>query len=142
MAAPRASVAVSVTRAGLTVAAAFALTRVFAGRSWLLAMMLAALVPPLVLARAEQRRWPALLRATVVTLGGVWLAALVAEPSTSVLGVPTRATIASLGNALGDAPHTLRSAIVPVSPTGAALVLAFVGVYVAAALTHWIAPDR
>ena len=37
MAAPRASIAVNVTRAGLTVATAFALTRVFAGRSWLVA---------------------------------------------------------------------------------------------------------
>ncbi len=139
MAAPRASVAVSVTRAGLTVAAAFALTRVFAGRSWLAPMMVAAIAPPAALAWAERHRWPAALRVTVVALGGIWLAALVAEPSTSVLGVPTRATIASLGGALGDAPHTLRAAIVPVAPTGAALVLAFVSVYVAAALAHWIA---
>jgi transglutaminase-like putative cysteine protease len=124
MAAPRASVAVSVTRAGLTVAAACALTRVFAGRSWLFVMVLAAIVPPVVLAWAERRRWPAALRATVVTLGGIWLAALVAEPSTSILGVPTRATLASLLGDLGDAPHTLRSAVVPVDATGAALVLA------------------
>jgi transglutaminase-like putative cysteine protease len=139
MAAPRASVAVSVTRAGLTVAAAFALTRVFAGRSWLFVMILAAIVPPLVLAWAERDRWAVPLRVGVVTLGGIWLAALVAEPSTSILGVPTRATIVSLGGALGDAPHTLRSAVVPVAPSGAALVLAFVSVYVAAALTYWIA---
>jgi transglutaminase-like putative cysteine protease len=139
MAAPRASVAVSVTRAGLTVAAAFALTRVFAGRSWLLAMIVAAVVPPLLLAWAERDRWAATLRVGVVTVVGIWLAAFVAEPSTTILGVPTRATIGSLGSALGDAPHTLRSAVVPVAPTGAALVLAFVSVYVAAVLTHWIA---
>ena len=46
MAAPRASVAVTVTRAGLTVAAAVTLTRVFAGRSWQFAMVIAAIAPP------------------------------------------------------------------------------------------------
>ena len=134
MAAPRASVAVAVTRAGLTVAGAFTLTRVFAGRSWLFAVVLAAIVPPVLLVWAERRRWPPPLRFTVLTLGGIWLAAVFADPSTTILGVPTRATVASLGRALGDAPSTLRSAIVPVAPTGAALVLAFVSVFVAATL--------
>jgi transglutaminase-like putative cysteine protease len=139
MAAPRASVAVAVTRAGLTVAAACTLTRVFAGRSWLFAMVLAAVAPPALLAWGERRRWSTALRFTVLTLGGIWLSALVSDPSTTVLGVPSRATIASLGRALGDSPDTLRSAIVPVAPIGAALVLSFVSVFVAAALTYWIA---
>jgi len=138
MAAPRASVAVTVTRAGLTVAAACALTRVFAGRSWLFAMVIGALAPPVCLVWAERHRWPMLLRVGVLALAGVWLSALVADPGTTVAGVPTRATIASLGHALSRGPHTLRAAIVPVPPTGSALVLAFVSVFVAAALTHWI----
>jgi len=138
MAAPRASVAVTVTRAGLTVAAACTLTRVFAGRSWLFAMVIAAVAPPACLVWAERHRWPAFVRVAVLTLVGVWLSALVADPGTTVAGVPTRATIVSLGHALSRGPHTLRAAIVPVSPTGSALVLAFVSVFVAAALTQWI----
>ena len=52
----RASIAVSVTRAGLTVATAFALTRVFAGRSWLLLMLLAAIAPPVCLEWTRRHR--------------------------------------------------------------------------------------
>jgi transglutaminase-like putative cysteine protease len=140
MAAPRASIAVSVTRAGLTLASVFALTRVFAGRSWLFVMVLAAVLPPALLAWAARRHWHALVRLAVVAVAGTWLAAIVADPKTTgVLGIPSRTTLAELGHALGRGPHTLRAAVVPVSPTGSALVLAFVGVFVAAALSHWIA---
>jgi len=41
------------------------------------------------------------------------LSALVVDPETTVLGIPTRATIEALGNALNNAPHTLRAAVVP-----------------------------
>jgi transglutaminase-like putative cysteine protease len=139
MAAPRASIAVNVTRAGLTLATAFALTRVFAGRSWLWLMLLAAVAPPICLEWARRRQAHAAVRLAVVGIVGIWLSALVADPATTVLGLPTRATMASLGHALARAPHTLRAAVVPVPPTGAALVLAFVGVFIAAALTYWIA---
>ncbi len=139
MAAQRSSIAVGIARASLTLAAAFALTRVFAGRSWLVVMVIAAVAPPLFLGWAQKRHWHALIRLAVVTVGGIWLAALVAEPKTSVLGVPTRATLTALGHALNNAPHTLRAAVVPVAPVGSALVLAFIGVFVAAALTTWIA---
>ena len=139
MAAQRSSIAVGVARAGLTLATAFALTRVFAGRSWLFVMVLAAVAPPAFLGWAQRRHWHALVRLAVVAVGGIWLSALVVDPKTTVLGVPTRATISSLAHAIGHAPHTLRSAIVPVAPVGSALVLAFLGVFVAAALTAWIA---
>jgi hypothetical protein len=139
MAAQRSSIAVGVARASLTLATAFALTRVFAGRSWLLVMVVAAVAPPLFLGWAQRRHWHPLIRLAVIALGGIWLSALVADPSTTVLGMPTRATIVSLGNALNNAPHTLRAAVVPVTPGGSALVLAFLGVFVAAALAAWIA---
>ena len=139
MAAPRASIAVSVTRAGLTLASVFALTRVFAGRSWLFVLVLAALLPPACLAWAQRRHWHPAVRVAVLAVSGTWLAALVADPKTTVLSIPSRATFAALGHALGQGPHTLRAAVVPVSPTGSALVLAFVGAFVAAALAHWIA---
>ena len=139
MAAPRASIAVNVARAGLTLATAFALTRVFAGRSWVLVMALAAVAPPVVLAWAQRRHWHAALRGAAVAVVGAWLAALVSDPTSSFAGIPTRATAVSLGHALTHAPHTLRAAVVPVAPIGSALVLAFVGVFVASALSYWIA---
>lgn len=139
MAAQRTSIAVGVARASLTLATAFALTRVFAGRSWLLLMVVAAVAPPAFLGWAQRRHWHALVRLVVVAVGGLWLSALVADPTTTFAGLPTRATLSSLVDALDRAPHTLRAAIVPVAPMGSALVLAFVGVFVAAALTTWIA---
>lgn len=139
MAAQRSSIAVGVARASLTLATAFALTRVFAGRSWLLVMVLAAVAPLLFLGWSQRRHWHALIRLAVIAVGGFWLSALVVDPKTTVLGVPTRATISSLGHALNTAPHTLRAAVVPVAPVGSALVLALLGVFVAAALTAWIA---
>ncbi len=139
MAAPRGSIAVNVTRAGLTLATAFTLARVFAGRSWLLPMVVAAVIPPVCLGWAERRHWHALVRFAIVAVVGGWLAAIVADPSSTIAGIPTRATVATLGHALSGAPHTLRAAVVPVAPTGSALVLAFVGVFVAAVLSYWIA---
>jgi transglutaminase-like putative cysteine protease len=139
MAAQRSSIAVGVARASLTLATAFALTRVFAGRSWLVVMVLAAVAPPVFLGWSQRRHWHALVRLAVLAAGGVWLSALVVDPKTTVLGIPTRATIVALGHALNNAPHTLRAAVVPVDPTGSALVLSFIGVFVAAALTTWIA---
>ena len=141
MAAPRASIAVSVTRAGLTLATAFALTRVFAGRSWLFVMVLAAVVPPVVprLGAAPP------LAPLVAVRGGRSSSACGWRRSSPIPRPPSpasrrRATLATLGHAISAAPRT-RCA--PRScrcrPTGSALVLAFVGVFVAAALTHWIA---
>ena len=139
MAAQRSSIAVGVARASLTLATAFALTRVFAGRSWLFPMVVAAVAPPAFLGWTQRRHWPALLRLAVVAVGGLWMSALVVDPKTTVVGIPTRATISALAHALDRTPHTLRAAIVPVPPVGSALVLAFLGVFVAAALTAWIA---
>jgi hypothetical protein len=139
MAAQRSSIAVGVARASLTLATAFALTRIFAGRSWLFAMVLAAVAPPAFLAWAQRRHLSALLRLAVVAVGGLWMSALLVDPATTIAGIPTRATISALFHALDNTPHTLRAAIVPVTPVSSALVLAFIGVFVAAALTTWIA---
>src|SRR5882762_5051163 len=139
MAAQRSSIAVGVARASLTLATAFALTRVFAGRSWLFPMAVAAVAPPAFLGWTQRRHWPALLRLALVAVGGLWMSALVVDPKTTVVGIPTRATISALAHALDRTPHTLRAAVVPVPPVGSALVLAFLGVFVAAALSAWIA---
>ena len=94
MAAPRASIAVSVTRAGLTLATAFALTRVFAGRSWLFVMVLAAVAaarvprlgatPPLAPARPARAWWPS------PACGSPRSSPI---PATTVAGIPSRATL-------------------------------------------------
>jgi len=139
MAAQRSSIAVGVSRASLTLATAFALTRVFAGRSWLFVMVVGAVVPPLFLGWAQRRHWHPLIRLAVITGGGIWLSALVADPKNTFVGVPSRATLSALAHELNRAPHTLRAAVVPVPPVASALVLAFLGVFVVAALTEWIA---
>src|SRR5262249_50261528 len=139
MASTRAELAVDVTRASLTLATAFALTRVFAGRSWMPALVLAAILPPLLLDWTRRRRANTLVRLAVVVAGSVWLAAVAVDARPTFFGIPSRATMAALGDALDGAPHTLRAAVVPVSATGSALVLAVIGVYAAAALTDWIA---
>ena len=116
MAAPRASIAVSVTRAGLTLATAFALTRVFAGRSWLFVMVLAAVVPPAVPRRGRSA-------GTGTRSSGSRSSAVVRRRGSrrssptrrrTVAGVPTRRDgRRRSAHALGRAPHTLRAAVVP-----------------------------
>ena len=141
MAAPRASIAVSVTRAGLTLATAFALTRVFAGRSWLFVMVLAAVVPP----RAPRLgAAPPLAPARPARRGRGRRACGSRRsspiPSTHGRGHPDardrsrRSGTRSAARRTRCAPRSFRS-----RRSASALVLAFVGVFVAAALTDWIA---
>ena len=142
MAAPRASIAVSVTRAGLTLATAFALTRVFAGRSWLFVMVIAAVVPPAAASSwAQRRHWHALVRLAVVAVVGVWLAGARRRPDDHGRRASRPRATVVVARARARRTRRTRSAprSCPSSPVGAALVLAFVGVFVAAALTYWIA---
>ena len=136
MAAQRASIAVSVTRAGLTLATAFALTRVFAGRSWLFVMVLAAVAPPVFLGWAQtpplaparpargRRRRRRLARGARRRSDDH--RARRPDPRDARRARRTRWA----ARRTRCAPRSCRS-----RRSGSALVLAFVGVFVAAALT-------
>ncbi len=139
MAAQQQSGFVAVSRAGLTLAAALGLARVFAGGSWVGAMVIAAIVPALVFALAQYRRWHPLTAPAISVVVGAWLAVIVDDPSETLAGIPSAAALAHFGHDLARAPDTLRSATVPVQPVGAALLLSFVAVYVAAIATEIIA---
>jgi transglutaminase-like putative cysteine protease len=135
MAAPRPASLVTVSRAGLTLAAALGLARVFGGGQWLGAVAIAALVPAAWFTLGERRGWHPL--AVLASLGvlGIILAVLVDDPSE----FPSRAALQQLGHDLSNAPHVLRAAKVPVATTSAALVLAFVATYAAAIGTELVA---
>jgi transglutaminase-like putative cysteine protease len=139
MAAPRPASLVTVSRAGLTLAAALGLARVFGGGHWFGAIAIAALLPAAWFSLGERRGWHPL--AVLASLGvlGLLLAVVVDDPSETVVGIPSRAALRQFGHDLSTAPHVLRSAKVPVSTTGAALVLAFVATYAAAIGTELVA---
>ncbi len=139
MAAQQQSPFVAVSRAGLTLAAALGLARVLAGGSWVGAIVLAAVVPGLIFALAHHRRWHPLAAPALSIVVGTWLAVLVDDPSETLAGIPGPAALSQFGHDLARAPDTLRSATVPVDPVGAALLLSFVAVFVAAAATEIIA---
>jgi transglutaminase-like putative cysteine protease len=139
MAARRPPSLVTLSRAGLTLAAALGLARVFAGGPWFFAIATAALVPPAVFALGERRRWHPLAILAGIGALGVLLAVLIDDPSDTVAGIPTASALSQLGHDLSHAPHVLRSATVPVDPVGAALVLGAVAVFVIAILTELLA---
>src|SRR5439155_25894259 len=86
-----------------------------------------------------RRRWSTFVPFTITVLGGAWLALLVDDPSEMPAGLPSASAFSSLAHDLNIAPHTLRSATVPVPPIGSALVLAVVATLVAALATELIA---
>jgi transglutaminase-like putative cysteine protease len=139
MAARRPASLVTVSRAGLTLAAGFGLERVFAGGSWFFAVAAAALLPPALFALSERRRWHPLVLPVVIVAVGFLLAIFVDDPSETILGVPTSAAFGQFGRDIGRAAHVLRSAKVPVAPNGAALVLAVVATFVTAIITELVA---
>ncbi len=126
---------VTVTRASLTLAAALSLARVFEGGGWYVALAVAAVVPPALFSLAISRRWNVLVGGLLVVVAGAWLALIVDTPSETVAGFPAGSALSTFAHDLSQSPHVLRSATVPVIPTGAALVLAFLATYVAAAAT-------
>jgi transglutaminase-like putative cysteine protease len=139
MAARRQSSYVAVTRALLTAGAALALTRVFAGLAWLVPALIAAALPGTVLAFGERRRWNPWAATGLAVVLGAWFTMLVNDPSETVLTVPSASALANFGRDLGQAPHVLRSAVVPVQPVGAALTLAVIAILVTALATELIA---
>ena len=139
MAAHRQSPYLSVTRALLTGGATLALVRVYSGASWVLAMLLAAALPGALFALGERRRWKSATTVVLAVVVGAWLAVVVDDPSETVAGLPTPSALATAAHDLTRAPHVLRSAIVPVAPVGAALMLAVIATFVAALATELIA---
>jgi transglutaminase-like putative cysteine protease len=127
---------VSVTRAALTLAAAVGLLHVFAGASWLATIAVAALAPALLCAALDRRRAHPAATFAVLVAAGVWLGIVVDDPSATLSGIPTGEALATFARDLAKAPDVLRSAVVPVEPAGAALLLAVVATYVAAAATE------
>ena len=127
MAAHRQSSYVTVTRALLTGGATLALARVFSGASWIAPLLIAAGAAGRDPRRsANARRWNALATVGGTLVVGAWLAILVDDPvARPSLGIPTPSAIAAAGHDLAPAHRTsLRSAVVPVDPVGAALMLA------------------
>jgi transglutaminase-like putative cysteine protease/type II secretory pathway component PulJ len=139
LAAHRQSSYVIVTRALLTGGATLALARVYSGASWVAPLLLAAALPALILTLGERRRWNPFVTIGGTLVVGAWLAILVDDPSETIAGLPTASALATLGHDLSNAPHVLRSAVVPVDPVGAALTLAVVATFVAALATELIA---
>jgi transglutaminase-like putative cysteine protease len=138
MAAQR-NIFVTVARAGLTFAAAIGLARVFAGGSWVVPVFVAAAIPPAALAWAERRRLHVVWAIAGVIVIGTLIAILLDDPSETIAGIPSGAAISNFASDLTNAPHVLRSAVVPVIVGGAALVLAFVAVFAASLVTELIA---
>ena len=137
MATKRPSSFVCITRAGLTASVALGLTSVFAGGPWLFAALAAAIAPHALLAWADRRKLPSYV-AIAMVLGGAFLFTLVAvEPHTTNSGIPTSETFSSYFRELRDAPHVLRTAVVPVVATGSALLLALVALWIAGAIAEW-----
>lgn len=139
MAAHRQSSYVTVTRAFLTAGATVALTRVFAGAAWFVPVLIAAMLPAAILELGERRRWNPWAATGLVVIVGAWFTVLVDDPSETFLGFPTPSALATAGHDLTRAPHVLRSAVVPVAPVGAAMMLAVAAVLVTALATELIA---
>ncbi|HEV7526409.1 MAG TPA: DUF3488 and transglutaminase-like domain-containing protein [Acidimicrobiia bacterium] len=139
MAAHRQSSYITVARALLTGGATLALARVYSGASWVVPLVLAALLPAALLTLGERRRWNSVTTFGVTAVVGVWLAIVVDDPSETLAGIPTPSALASAAHDIARAPHVLRSAVVPVNPVGAALMLAVVATFVAALVAELVA---
>jgi transglutaminase-like putative cysteine protease len=130
---------VTVARASLTLGAAIGLARVFGGGSWFPPVLLAAVLPPVIFSITDRHRPRPLLGTVVCAVVGTWLAVVIDNPEQTFAGLPTASSLSSLAQDLADTPHVLRSAVVPVTAVGAALVIAFVATFVAATVTEVLA---
>ncbi len=139
MAARRQSSSVTVARAVLTGGATLALARVFAGGTWIAPLLLAAALPAAILTFGEVRRWNPYAVIAGSLFVGAWLAILVDDPSETIAGIPTPGAITAALHDLARAPHILRSAVVPVDPAGAALMLAVIATFLVALATEFTA---
>ncbi len=126
--------------AALSAATALGLTRVFAHAAWLAPMLVAAIMPVVITACAVVYRWSACAFAIAVFYGGMWWSAFVVFPDRTVLKiVPTPPGLGVWLRGILDAPHVLRTAVVPVPPLGHALELALLALWMATAGVAWSA---
>jgi transglutaminase-like putative cysteine protease len=139
MAAQRSTSSVCIARAGLTAAVALGLTTVFAERAWLGAALLAAIAPHAIFAWTDRRKVPTLTTVAILLACAFVFTLYAVEPHTTSNGLPTGETFSHYFEDLRDAPHVLRTAIVPVPANGSALLLALLALFVAGAIAEWSA---
>jgi hypothetical protein len=135
----RQTTAPRIALAALSAAAAIGLVRVFADAAWLVPAVLAAVLPHALFAFADRRRWPAIPTLIGVVALGLAFTMIAVEPSTTFGGIPTGATFHAFGHDLGLASHVLRTAVVPVAPTGPALALSLLAIWLVATTADWLA---
>ena len=143
MAAQRPSSFVCITRAGLTASVALGLTSVFAGGPWLFAALVCrdrartrcSRGPIAASSPAWRRRYCVVRRRCVPVHARRRRAAHHRQRH------PDERDVQQLLPAISrDAPHVLRTAVVPVAATGSALLLALVALWIAGAIAEWSAP--
>src|SRR5262249_21630574 len=134
MATTRPHLAPFVAVGAVNAATAITLTRVFAHAAWLAPVLIAAIAPVVIAWFAIAYRWSSRAYGLAIFYGAVWWSALVTYPDRTVLGiVPTPAGLGVWLRGVFDAPHVLRSAVVPVPPVGHALQLAVLALWFASA---------
>ena len=102
--------------------------------------MIAAIAPHALLAWTDHRKLPSWLAALVVVGGRVRVHACTrSSPTRPGTDSRPRATFHQYFHDLGDAPHVLRTAVVPVPAVGSALLLALVALWLAGAIAEWSA---
>jgi len=91
----------------------------------------------------DARRRAASIGALGVAAGLAYCMVLV-DPDTTFLGMPTSSTLTSFAHELAEAPEVLRSAVVPVAPRGAALLLALLAIWASSSTAAWVgrSPER
>ncbi len=127
----------------LSAATSFGLTRVFGHTTWLLALIVAAVLAVAVVECASAFEWSGANTVALLTAVGFWWSAIVTRPHEVWFGLPTLTSIRHWFEALGHSGSVLRTAVVPVAPQGAALQLAIVIVFITAIGSAWSAtkPD-
>lgn len=111
----------------------------FAGYSWLLATIGCVAVAHLVGGIAAQRQWSGGLTALAHVLVGFVVTLWIVVPDGTWAGIPTASGIADWFHLLSRSVRVLRTAVVPVAPAGAALLLALVALWAAGAASQWSA---
>ncbi len=127
----------------LSAATSFGLTRVFAHAGWLALLITTALIATATVLITKALDWATQLRIVLLGIVLMWWGAAVTRPRETWLGIPTFNGIRHFFGALSSAGQLLRTAIVPVSPTGPALQLAILVTFITAAGSAWSAtkPD-